>query len=314
MTSPVFLSILIPVYNWDIAPLLQSLCAQCSRLGEGDRIEIIAVDDGSSRKFNNGSLAQGLRGVIYKELPENTGRAAVRNFLVRLARGTYVLFLDADMLPDQEDFVQTYFELARNGRDVVCGGISYRQNTHPDPAGSFYMYKSLKTEALPAAMRNATPWRYIFTSNIMLRRDIMESVSFDPRFTGYGFEDIEWGMRLAESFTVEHVDNTCSHLGVMRKEQVFARMREATDNYFLFYSLYPQKTGSTGAIGWARRLQYFPDFLLQLSDKMLAGSFAFFSWNRLLFLLFQCDKAVLLARKVKEQRLSAQQGRRSRLR
>lgn len=310
--TPVCLSILIPVYNWDIAPLLHSLWAQCSRLAKRDQTEIIVVDDGSSRKFNNRAAAAELPGVVYKELPENKGRAAVRNFLVQLARGKYILFLDADMLPDQENFVQTYLELAGKGRDVVCGGISYRQNDLTDPAGSFYVHKSLKTEALPAEVRRKTPWRYIFTSNILLRREIMNSVKFDSRFTGYGFEDIEWGIRLAESFTVEHIDNTCSHLGVMRKEEVLVRMREATDNYVLLFSLYPQKTGSVGALGLARRLRCFPDFLLRYGDKVLTGLFDFFSWNRLLFLLFQCDKAVLLARKLKAQGPAAQQDPRDR--
>lgn len=302
MTSPVFLSILIPVYNWDVALLLDSLWTQCSRLAEHDQIEIIVVDDGSKQKFNNVSAAAGLTGVLYKELAENTGRAAVRNYLLHLAHGSYVLFLDADMLPDQEDFVQTYFELARNGRDVVCGGISYQKNNVQDLTSSFYIYKSLKTEALPAILRSKNPWRYIFTSNIMLRRNIMESVSFDPRFTGYGFEDIEWGIRLEKSFTVEHIDNTCSHMGVMSKEQVFAKMREATDNYALLYTRYPEKIGAAGAIGLAKYLQFFPDLFLRLNDKLIAASFHFFPWNTLLFLLFQCDKAILLARKMKEQR------------
>ncbi|MCL7488551.1 MAG: glycosyltransferase [Desulfobulbaceae bacterium] len=303
MNSRVFLSILIPVYNWDVASLLHCLSAQCSRLTQQDQVEIIVVDDGSSRKFNNFSVAAGLTGVLYEELPENKGRAAVRNLLVQLARGTYVLFLDADMLPDRQDFVQTYLGLARSGRDVVCGGISYQQIGKTKRADSFYIYKSMRTEALPAAIRNITPWRYIFTSNIMLRRDIAASVGFDPGFIGYGFEDIEWGIRLEESFKVEHVDNTCTHTGVMSKDVVFAKMREATDNYYRLFSLYPGKTGSAGAIGLAKHLQCFPDTILLLSDRLLSTLFSFFSWNRLLFLLFQLDKAVLVARKLKEQKL-----------
>lgn len=299
MSSPVFLSILIPVYNWDIAPLLRSLHAQGAALGKRGRVEIIAADDGSACKFENAAEAARLENVSYVEMPENRGRAAARNHLLHLAKGDYVLFLDADMLPDHDDFVQRYFDLAEKGSDAACGGISYLQADQRDPATSFYIYKSLRTEALPASARNRAPWRYLFTSNIMIRRAILEKVGFDPRFTGYGFEDIEWGLRLQEAHGIEHIDNTCSHMGVMNKDQVFGKMRESVDNYHLLHTLYPEKTGAAGAIGLAGRLRILPDAVLAGMDGLAAALFKALSWNRLLYLLFQFDKAVLLARRLK---------------
>lgn len=304
MSSPVFLSILIPVYNWDISALLKILYAQCSELSGPEQVEIIVADDGSSQKYDNRLIAEQLSGIIYKELPENIGRASVRNYLIGLSQGEYVLFLDADMLPDQEDFVKTYVELARSGKQIICGGISYRQFEQGDPSSSFHIYKSLKTEALPADTRSKMPWRYVFTSNIMLRSDILQSVRFDPRFTSYGFEDIEWAIRLAESYQVNHIDNTCSHMGVLDKGQVFKRMREAINNHYLLYTLYPEKIGSVGAVKMARFFQYFPDVILLYGDKVISFLFDRISLNQLLYPFFQCDKVILLARKIKENRLA----------
>ncbi len=301
MDSSIVLSILIPVYNWDVEPLLTRLSDQCLHLPKGQLVEIIVMDDGSVEKFSNRSTAECLPLVRYEESGINKGRVETRNALCRKATGTHVLFLDADMLPDQDDFIQIYIEQGCKGSEVVCGGISYRQNKQENGENSFYLYKSRKTEAVPASVRRNMPWRYLFTSNVMVRRDILESVRFDSRFTGYGFEDIEWAVRLGNSFTLTHIDNTCSHMGVMSKQQVFCKMRDSVPNYALLHSLHPLRMGRTGAMGLARFLKHCPDALLMLGDMVLSCLFTRMSWNWFLFLIFQCDKSVLLAKELKKE-------------
>jgi glycosyltransferase involved in cell wall biosynthesis len=300
MSSSLFLSILIPVYNWDVRPLLKKLQAQCTGLEERTGVEIIVMDDGSTEKFDTAVTAEQLSLVVYEELAVNRGRVAVRNALLDKANGEFVLFLDADMLPDHDDFIQVYIDQAKAGAEIVCGGISYLQSREDDADYSFYLYKSRKTEALPAVARNATPWRYLFTSNIMLRRNILDLIRFDSRFKGYGFEDIEWAIRLSEAHTINHVDNTCSHLGVMSKQQVYTNMRDSIVNYVLLLSLHPERTAGSGAVTLASKLKFLPVSLLNFADAVLNRLFTFFSWNPLLFLVFQCDKVVLLARALKE--------------
>ncbi len=300
MASTPHLSILIPVYNWDVGPLLRSLHGQCLRLADEVRVEILVRDDGSTEKFGNGSLAEELQLIRYEESAVNQGRAATRNALIQQAQGSHVLFLDADMLPDRTDFIQAYLGKARKGCDIVCGGISYQQNISKHPQHSFYLYKSRKTEAVPATVRNSAPWRYLFTSNVMVRRDIVETLCFDPRFTGYGFEDIEWGIRLGKKYTMLHIDNTCTHMGVMDKQQVFSRMRDSIQNYALLLSLHPSTADNAGAAGLAGYFKHLPGSLLGMGDNVLSFLFRRVSWNPLLLYIFQCNKAVLLARALQQ--------------
>ncbi len=105
MTPPVFLSILIPVYNWDIRELLTRLAVQAEALSGEELVEIVVIDDDSFLKFRNKETAGEITRITYRELTKNIGRAAIRNALLREASGKYVLFLDADMLPDRDDFV-----------------------------------------------------------------------------------------------------------------------------------------------------------------------------------------------------------------
>jgi len=263
-----------------------------------EKVEILVLDDGSSRVFELASIAD-LPLVNYERLVRNMGRSIVRNMLLEKACGRYILFLDADMLPDHDDFLRRYLDLAAAGRDIVCGGISYRQYIAGDGDSLFHLYKSNKTEALPARIRNRSPWRYLFTSNIMLRREVVTKVRFDKRFTGYGYEDIEWGIRLSGLYTIVHIDNTCTHMGVMGKMKVLENMKKSIDNLALLHGLHPAKTASGGAVFYARKLLFMPDAILATAEGFLTRLFTYFSSPPLLFVLFQCDKVVLLARALK---------------
>ena len=73
------LSVLIPVYQRAVGELVRALRAQASRWP--GPVEILLLDDCSSEEFRqlNQPLAA-LPGVRYRELPQNTGRAAIRHF------------------------------------------------------------------------------------------------------------------------------------------------------------------------------------------------------------------------------------------
>jgi glycosyltransferase involved in cell wall biosynthesis len=300
MQSSPFLSILIPVYNWDIRELLQKIHTQAERLLPMYRIEILVMDDGSEEPENNRAFAEKLPLARFTAFPENRGRVVLRNLLLDEAEGDYVLFLDADMLPDHDTFLRTYVEKALAGNDIICGGISYRQIRHLREDFSFYYYKSRKTEAVPVILRNRQPWRYLFTSNILLRRTILDVIRFDSRFSGYGFEDIEWAIRLGKFYEITHIENSCSHMGLMTKPEAYAKMSQSIENYALLLSLHPEITAGSSATKAVSLLKVLPHGVLNWLDFFLEKMFFMISWNPVAFLIFQCDKMVLLTKVMKK--------------
>ncbi|WP_460502244.1 glycosyltransferase family 2 protein, partial [Hymenobacter agri] len=93
--ATVGLSVLIPVYQREVSDLTRALLAQV--LHWPGPVEILLFDDGSTEntRQRNRPLAA-LPGVRYHELPQNIGRAAIRNQLATSAQHEWLLLLDND--------------------------------------------------------------------------------------------------------------------------------------------------------------------------------------------------------------------------
>ena len=122
------LSILLPVYNFDIRAFVHSLHQQA--LESGVLFEILCIDDHSAEAYKvaNKAVIQ-LEKVSYIELAENIGRSKIRNLLATKAQYEWLLFLDCDSKIAQGDFIKNYL-LAADATSIVCGGTEY-ENTRP---------------------------------------------------------------------------------------------------------------------------------------------------------------------------------------
>jgi glycosyltransferase involved in cell wall biosynthesis len=121
MSTPVELSLVVPVYNERES--LRILVEEIERALAGRGYEIVAVDDGSS----DGSLDE-LK-TLKRDHPElhivalaaNAGQTAAFAAGFRVARGRVVVTLDADLQNDPADIPALVAELARSGATAVAG-------------------------------------------------------------------------------------------------------------------------------------------------------------------------------------------------
>lgn len=92
MKSPI-ISVVIPVYNAEttIKRLLNSLLNQTSK-----NFEIIIVDDGSNDKTSTILKRYTKEEKIILVNQSNAGTASARNYGIKIAKGKYILFVDAD--------------------------------------------------------------------------------------------------------------------------------------------------------------------------------------------------------------------------
>jgi glycosyltransferase involved in cell wall biosynthesis len=294
--SQPLISVAIPVYNWDLRALLGTLEDEIVQNGLQSLVEIVVVDDGSSSSFQSLNR-QSLAGCFgrYFQHATNQGRSASRNTLISKVKGEYVLFLDADMLPDSRTFLQQYILQAQKGNQLVCGGVSYSVRILNEKKYDFAVYKGRKTEALSAQERNRIPWRYFFTSNVLVQRELLSRVPFSEEFALYGYEDIDWGIRLSQHCPPLHIDNTASHLGLLVKKEVLERMRQSIDNFLLIKQKHPDHFRQTGVSSFVGCMDYLPLCCVTLLDRILVRCFLAVSSVKAAFVLFQVDKAVLLS-------------------
>lgn len=227
------LSVLIPFFRDDPCELLALLDEEAQ--AQGGSVEIVVLDDGSGDKALATRVAASVRGMAlparFVKLAANEGRSRGRNRLAGHARGGSFLFLDADMRPDSRRFLQTWADLvAREDPAVAFGGFSLVQASN---AAEFAVHRAMaaRAECVPYTERARQPEKYVYTSNLLVRADAFAAEAFADDFKGWGWEDVEWGMRIARRFRVVHVDNPATHLGLDTVEQLAAKYEQSVDNF-----------------------------------------------------------------------------------
>ena len=215
------LSILLPSYNNVCVSLVQVLQRQADALrGKLDKpfsYEIIVADDCSTDAacIDANRVIGDMLHCRYLRMEQNVGRAQIRNVLISESRGDYVLLIDSDLSLCDDNYLYKY---ATSTADVVYGGtriggegfamVDNEANTENLKGNLRYIYEKKAEPSHRAVFRQLRPNQEISVCNLYARRDIMEAHPFDSRFKAYGYEDVLFGKRLAESgIEVTHIDN-----------------------------------------------------------------------------------------------------------
>lgn len=258
------LSVLVPFMRDDPVALIAALGRETAWLAGA--VELVLLDDGGddaslADRVYAALAAAGLPGRLVR-LAANQGRAKGRNRLAAHARAGHLLFLDADMLPDDPHFLRVYLDwIARQDPPVVFGGFSVDQA--PDlPKHALHRRMALHSDCLPAAVRALRPEKYIFTSNLLIRRDVFDAEAFDETFTGWGWEDVEWGIRIGRRWPILHIDNAATHLGLDTAPTLIRKYRQSVANFALVAAKHPDVVSSYPSYRAARLLRRVPLFRL----------------------------------------------------
>ena len=223
------LSVLIPFFRDDPARLLAAL-------DRGDApVELVLLDDGSGDEALAGHVAEIVRSMTmptrFVRLAANEGRAGGRNRLAAQARGGHLLFLDCDMLPDAPDFLLRWLYLIDLEHPAVAfGGFSLDQVPQTRD-NAVHRALALRGDCVPVEARRLSPEKYVFTSNLLIRRDVFDAEPFDAGFVGWGWEDVEWGMRVSRRHAIRHIHNPATHLGLAPAAAIAAKFEQSAANF-----------------------------------------------------------------------------------
>ena len=302
------IAILVPVYNWNIRPLIESITAQVLKSKIEKEVEVYVIDDYSNLVIHAENLmaitvAKNL-GVIlrYSRNEKNLGRSETRNRLLKFSASDFCLFLDSDVLPDSINFIKKYMQYADQTKfDVICGGISYKQVPTSKKCEKFYLRQGSILSVASAKIRNTNPWKFIFTSNVMVSRRAIEGVPFNADYIGYGYEDIEWAIRLSRSFKILHIDNTASHLGLLTDSIYYKKMSESTKNLAKMIKDFPIESNEIKVVRVARLLKVMPKPILLLTNYLFVKIYYGVNSFKIKNISFQLSKCLLAALQLKQQ-------------
>ncbi|GAA0871192.1 glycosyltransferase [Gangjinia marincola] len=216
------ISILIPVYNKQITELVTELQRQI--VSKHIACEFIIADDASTNleiRQANRKTAEKLR-IKYIQLEENLGRTKTRTYLAQLSTADYLLFLDADVMPGNNDFLKNYLQAITPNVDLVYGGVAYHQTPPKDEELLRWKY-GIKKEVQQLQTRKNDPYQSIISMGFLIKKSLFLELSGVLDSTAYGMDNVFSFQLKQKKAKVIHIDNPVIHLGLEQNDVFFKK-------------------------------------------------------------------------------------------
>lgn len=227
------LSICIPVYNYSVVELVNSLVFQVAKINK--QFEIIVIDDASELDYKkSNSQISTLKDVKYIQLPKNIGRSKIRNMLAEIATHNFLLFLDSNTKIENDFFLENYIKFI-NDETVVIGGIQCCDKPFDKSFLLRWTY-SKKRESIMAEKRQKRPYRNFIAKNFLIPKSVFNHIKFDEDISGYGHEDTLFGLKLKQlNVPILHINNALLHSHLENNNVFLLKTEEGIDNLLKLY-------------------------------------------------------------------------------
>lgn len=219
------LSILIPVYNYTVLSLVNELVKQCN--GSGITFEILCQDDASDSQENILNQEVNLLPNCSFFINEiNLGRGKNINSLAQKAKYDWLLILDCDTFPADDNFIQKYTDaISNSSKNILFGGIIYEGK------------KPEKEQLLRWVYGQKRETSSILTSNLLIKKEAFLQYPFDDSITKYGYEDLCFFYILKKNnFNISRIENPTFHLNLETSEVFLNKTKIALENLVFLYN------------------------------------------------------------------------------
>lgn len=193
MTAIDLITCVIPMYrSGETTARVISALTRC-HLPRSMTLRILVIDDASNDGSADKVLALKLPQVQVLSQAVNTGRSAARNRGAQTAKPGWLLFLDSDCEPVDQDFILAHLRTCGDGNYLSMGAVNGAND------GFWHQYQGAAARRRKRAAQSSGTALYGSSQNFMLdRARFMALGGFDEAYRGYGFEDRDLFLRLAE--------------------------------------------------------------------------------------------------------------------
>ena len=228
------LSILIPTYNYDLSSLVHEIHKQATKAKI--KFEIICFDDASEKyTYENKSTIDSRPNTRIIHSEKNFGRIKSRQILSNESSYNWLLFLDADVIPKSDKFIECYINKINLGYDVIYGGFAY---TSMKPENDYILrWKYGKTfEEINARKRNLKPYQIIISANFLIKKTVFNKINSKINRKSYGLDNYFGALLKQNRNNVLHINNEVYHFGIEKSTVYLKKIEEAIITLlWLFY-------------------------------------------------------------------------------
>jgi len=194
------LSIIIPTFNRREI-LLKTLDGYIRQNARAEILEILVIDDGSTDGTVTAvtGLSETSTIPIRCLLNPKKGQGSARNYGIREAKGSLLLFGDDDIIPAPNLVAEHMDWHRRHSADNfgVLGHVNWSPEVRPTP-----FMEWLGSDGVLFGFGRLSPGeevgaQFCYFCNLSMKREfLIREGTFDENFRAYGYEDIELGFRL----------------------------------------------------------------------------------------------------------------------
>lgn len=227
------LSILIPIYNYNVYPLALELRKQCLECNID--FEILCQDDASDSSLNifNEKINL-LSHCSFVSLKKNIAHRENRNSLAEKAKFEYLLFIDGDSTIVNSDYIKRYLSNLFDF-DVVYGGRLHPEKCPSDNQKLRWKYGRF-IEDKSAANRKTKPYHSLLFNNTIIKKVCFDTVQFDKTIKKYGHDDTQLSFQLSKlKSKVSHIENPVEHGDLDTNLVYLNKTKESLENLNLLY-------------------------------------------------------------------------------
>ena len=227
------LSILIPVYNYNVYPLVSELHKQC--LHCGITFEILCQDDASQSSLNAfNEHVNALPNCSFVSLKKNLSHRENRNSLAEQAKFDYLLFIDGDSIIIHDNYIKKYIDNLQDF-DIAYGGRLHPEKCPSDNQKLRWKYGRL-IEDKSSENRKKKPYQSVLFNNTVIKKDCFNKVKFDKDTKKYGHDDTLLSYQLSLlQVKINHIENPVEHGDIDTNLVYLNKTKESLENLILLY-------------------------------------------------------------------------------
>lgn len=226
------ISVLIPVFNYDVTSLVNAVHAQLT--ASNIAFEIICLDDNSEKAISDkNKVIATLSNVKYLPSDINNGIAITRQKLVKNAAFDWVILLDADTRINNT-FISNYLEQINAGYDFIFGGFDY-ENSPPTKDSLLRWKYGKKCEAILAEVRNENPYKVTIAANLLAKKEVYLNLGLDAIGNNYAMDYYFGSLLKSTKAKVLHINNQVIHLGIENSHSYLRKKEKAVNTLLRLY-------------------------------------------------------------------------------